>query len=337
MEIREVLDEKTWERFILSCPHTPFLQSWAWGEFQEELGNSHFRIGAFEGENLLGTALAILMQRKLGRFLYVPHGPLLGPGTNKQKVANQILNHLKGVAEREGVDYLRVEPRWQESGANRQTMERLGFRPAPSSVQARVGWLLDLRPQEEELLATMRKTTRYLIRKARKMGVEVRQTRNIEEMGKFHFLLELTSKRQGFTPQPKSYLQKQFETLAPKLMAELFLADYKGKTLAAAIFISYGDTISYVHSASARSEVPAAYLLQWKAILSAKKEGLDIFDFWGIAETGDRRHPWYGLSLFKKGFGGYQVDYLGAWDFPLTKRYLMVVGVEHVRKLIRRH
>jgi len=336
MKIEEVLDEKTWERFVISQFHTPFLQSWAWGEFQDALGNSHFRLGAFEGKELVGVASAILMRRKLGKFLYVPHGPLLKLEVSRREVGSKILDHLTKLAEKEGVDYVRVEPRWEDSVENQQILKEASFRQAVSPVQAKVGWLLDLHPSEEELLMAMRKTTRYLVRKGREMGVEIHQTRNPEKMNKFHRLMEVTVRRQGFTAQPRSYLQKQFGILAPRRMAELFLAEYKGDSLAGAILISYGDTVSYVHGASVHSEVPAAYFLQWEAIRTAKKEDLDIFDFWGIAESDDPRHPWYGLSLFKKGFGGYRVEYLGAWDFPLTNRYLAVAGVEQTRKFLRR-
>jgi lipid II:glycine glycyltransferase (peptidoglycan interpeptide bridge formation enzyme) len=38
-------------------------------------------------------------------------------------------------------------------------------------------------------------------------------------------------------------------------------------------------------------------------------------DLWGIApEDAGPEHPWYGVGLFKKGFGGRPVTWAGAWD-----------------------
>ena len=79
---------------------------------------------------------------------------------------------------------------------------------------------------------------------------------------------------------------------------------------------------------------PHGYAL-WENIKEAKEDEYRYFDFWGVAETDDHRHPWYGLSLFKRGFGGYSVDSLGVWDCPLSPRYLAVSAVEQVRKLLR--
>jgi len=343
MEIKEILDEKTWERFVLSqTPHTPFLQSWAWGEFQEAMGLSHHRLGLLHEGKMVGGVQALVGSRKLGRFVYVPRGPLLRPGFEKQ--AKELLRHLQKLATKVGADYLRVEPATIETQNEGETqrekeiLKELGFRPAASTSQAGgTTLLLDLRRSEDDLLMGMRKTTRYLVRKGREMGIEVERSRDPGAMDKFHRLMAVTYQRQGFTPHSRRYLQTQFEILAPRRMAELYLAKYQGDVLATAIIVTYGDTASYVHGSSVRSEVPASHILQWEAIRQAKKADLDFYDFWGIAPTDDRRHPWYGYSLFKKGFGGYRVDYLGAWDFPLTNRYLAVAGVEQVRKYLRRY
>ena len=95
----------------------------------------------------------------------------------------------------------------------------------------------------------------------------------------------------------------------------------------------YGDNASYVHGASvASSEVPASYLLQWEAIKKAKQEGFAVYSLWGIAPNEDKRHPLYGISLFKKGFPGQERDYVGAWDAPIGMKYHLVRAVEKYRK-----
>lgn len=339
MEIKEILEEKTWEQFVLSqVPHTPFLQSWAWGEFQDMMGLSHYRLGLLDKGKMVGGVQALVGERKLGRFAYVPHGPVVGSGAGSLKSAAELLKHLQRLAAKEKTDYLRVEPPWEATDEGRELSVSLGFRPTAATSQAGgTTLLLDLRVPEEELLMGMRKTTRYLVRKGQEMEIEVTRSRDPEMMEEFHRLMVATYRRQGFTPHSRKYLQTQFEILAPRGMAELYLAKYQGDILAAAVIVTYGDTATYLHAASVRGEVPASYLLQWEAIKQAKKADLDFYDFWGIAPTDDPRHPWYGYSLFKKGFGGYRLDYLGAWDYPLSKRYLAVAGVERVRKFLRRY
>ena len=41
-------------------------------------------------------------------------------------------------------------------------------------------------------------------------------------------------------------------------------------------------------------------------------------DLWGIAPAdAGPEHPWYGVGLFKKGFGGRAVRWAGTWELTL--------------------
>ena len=63
------------------------------------------------------------------------------------------------------------------------------------------------------------------------------------------------------------------------------------------------------------------YLLHWESIKYAKKKGFLIYNFFGIARDNDPKNPWFGFTLFKKGFGGYQREWVHALDLPLKRRY----------------
>ena len=65
----------------------------------------------------------------------------------------------------------------------------------------------------------------------------------------------------------------------------------------------------------------APHLLQWEQIEYAKSLGCVKYDFWGIVNehTLDKRgESWEGFTRFKKGFGGYEVNYVGYFDYPLS-------------------
>ncbi len=337
MEVKEVLDERSWEQFLIRQRHTPFLQSWAWGEFQDKLGLSHHRFGIYQSGALIGICQALVGRRRLGSFVYVPRGPVLK--SFDSGLARAVLEYLEDFAAREKVDYLRVEPHWEASPDLGELLREVGYRKAPAATGQAGGvtLLLDLSLSEDELLAQMRKTTRYLIRSSEGLGLEIYRTADPRKMGEFHRLMSITHRRQRFVPHRPRYLQTQFETLAPRGMEELAWAKYQGDILSAALVFSYGDTVTYAHGASVHTNVPASYFLLWEVIKEAKKDGYHYFDFWGIAPNGNPRHPWYGYSLFKKGFGGYRVDYAGVWDYPLTPRYWAVFGIEKLRRLVRRY
>jgi lipid II:glycine glycyltransferase (peptidoglycan interpeptide bridge formation enzyme) len=61
---------------------------------------------------------------------------------------------------------------------------------------------------------------------------------------------------------------------------------------------------------AAGAESRANYLLKWEAIRSSREAGATSYDLWGLA-TG-------GIAHFKTGFGGREVQYIGAWDLVLS-------------------
>jgi len=55
------------------------------------------------------------------------------------------------------------------------------------------------------------------------------------------------------------------------------------------------------------------YKIVWEAIMWAKKKGAKIFDFEGIYDERFPNKTWLGFTHFKKSFGGYEVEYPGAF------------------------
>jgi len=53
----------------------------------------------------------------------------------------------------------------------------------------------------------------------------------------------------------------------------------------------------------------ANYLLKWDAIRTFRDEGFALYDLWGLA-TG-------GIAQFKEGFGGREIEYVGAREIGL--------------------
>lgn len=329
-----VTDQKTWDDFASSRSHSPILQSWGWGEFNTELGQKVVRLGVDGSGGLAAVATCLILNRRLGKQLYVPHGPVVD--WSDRKIVTSMQSEIYGLARQEKCDYIRIEPLQEYSEELAKTLLASKYRLASSFVQQEAGWMLDLSPSPDELLAGMRKSTRYEVRQAAKMGVKVEATSEPAKIDEFTHLLRQTVARQGFAAQSENYLQAQFATLAPKGLEKLYLASYDGQVLAAAIIGYFGDSVSYLHGASVKSDVPAAYALQWQAILDAKEAGYKLYDFWGVAPNDNPKHPWAGLSLFKRGFGGYPVRYVSAWDYPLTSKYHLIATTERIRRIQRR-
>lgn len=334
--VKEVTEKGIWENFSLNSNSNTFLQSWNWGVFNESVGKKIHRLGVYEGQKLVGIALLIKHVTPVGNYLYCPRGPILD--WKNLKILDLIIDKVKEVAREESAHFVKMDPLLAESWENRKIFTDRGFISAVTFVQVEDAWLLSLEKTEEALLMDMRKTTRYLIRHEPKKGVRVEMSDKTGDIAHFVDLLYSTASRKNFVNHPKDYYIKQFEILAKDNQMRIFKAVKGGKVLAMAVVAFYGNMAYYLHGASVKDAQDAGYPIQWEAIKEAKRRGLKTYNFWGIVKDKNFHpgHPWYGFSLFKRGFGGSRYSYLRAQDLPLSPKYWLYRYAEKIRRLLRR-
>jgi lipid II:glycine glycyltransferase (peptidoglycan interpeptide bridge formation enzyme) len=182
----------------------------------------------------------------------------------------------------------------------------------------------------------MRKNTRNLIRRAEKEDVEIISGDSCNLIDVFMKMYRETAKKHSFVPFSEKYIRGEINSFTADKhgYAKIYLAKYKEVYIAGAAIVFWGHSAYYHHGASAAlyGKIPSSYLLQWQAIKDAKKAGKKFYNFWGIAKNeNDKNNPWYGLTFFKKGFGGERTDYLRAQDLPLNKKYFVNFAIEKYR------
>ncbi len=198
MEVKEIFEKNVWENFLKKCEEKTFLHSWNWGEFNTMMGDRIWRFGVYD-DQLIGVALVIKVKARRGDFLFIPHGPVVSRA--KALVLKTLMGKLKPLAVVEKVSHIRIAP-ITESGL--VVFKKLGFRNAPTFVHPELTWELDISLNEDELLMGMRKTTRYLIKKAIKENVEIVEADGVKE---FDRLYQQTTVRQHFTPFSIDYMK----------------------------------------------------------------------------------------------------------------------------------
>ena len=323
-KLEPVSDRNQWEKFLLGSDQANFLQSWQWGKMHQDLGQTVWRYGIYDQNRLSGILQLIKVPAKRATYFECPGGPVIdwsGP------VYPWLFKELKQLARENGASFIRIRPNI--------LAQDLGLRKAPMHLTAETTWVLPLEPSEEELLKNMRKTTRYLIKKAEKLGVKVSQSTDPQDIDRLYKLQQETVDCKHFVPFSQDYFLAELKSFLPDKI-RLFKAGYQGKILAIAMIIFYGTEAVYHYSGSSNvnREIPASYLLQWEVIKTAKKLGMKRYNFWGY--TADPRHRFFGPSLFKAGFGGREVRYLPAQDLVVSQAYWPNWLVETLRRKLRR-
>jgi lipid II:glycine glycyltransferase (peptidoglycan interpeptide bridge formation enzyme) len=331
-----ISDKNLWEKFLLNSSQCTFLQSWNWGVFHLSLGRQIFRLGLFSSGRLQGLVLLIKVRAKRATYLECPGGPVI-PWEN-QKAVKFIFQEIKNLAKQESAVFVRIRPNILRTSAPLQLIKELGLIKAPMHLHAETTWELNLEQSEETIQKNMRKTTRWEINKARRLGVEVVSSTELEDVRLLYGLQLEAARRHRFVPFSQEYLSKQFLAFKKDNQIRLFKAVYQGKVLAVSFIIFYGQEAVYHYSGSAdeMGQVPASAALQWQAILTAKNLGLKRYNFWGVAEGNNPRHRFFGVTLFKKGFGGEAVAYLPAQDLVIRSSYWLNWLVETLRRRVRR-
>jgi lipid II:glycine glycyltransferase (peptidoglycan interpeptide bridge formation enzyme) len=169
----------------------------------------------------------------------------------------------------------------------------------------------------------MEKRTRWSIRKAESSGVVV-------ENGGLEAFYELF-KASNPNPAPINYFQSVVESLAPKGMAQIFLAKIGPRYVSGALLLMFGRTVFYKWGASNHqtNRLGAGELLHWRIMQWAKQSGYTRYDLHG-AVIGEP----VGATLFKRGFGGTPTMYLGEY----RKAYSRLLGfntLSLLRKMVK--
>lgn len=335
--VNKVEDKKAWEHFVCSQTYSPFVQSYHYGEFYKTIGERYWMLGIYDEEqNLVGGSLVLSVHAKRGNFFYLPYGPIIPKDTQARQLFATALNKL---AKEQGMDFIRVSPFFEDSKQGREILLNFGYRPAPMHVLAENSWLLDITKKPEVLLTNMKKNHRNLIRRCEREGVRIEVRTDGDALDILHRLLDETEKRHKFTRFSRTYIDNEFAQFAAQGQAAVFIATLPDGTVdAAAIIMFYSNMAVYRHSGSLNtdSKLPTSYLIQWYAILEAKKRGMHWYNFWGVApKDAPSSHPFAGIGHFKRGFGGFQMDLLHCHDLPITWKYWVNWLVETFRKIKR--
>lgn len=265
----------------------------------------------------LPVALVLWRRLPLGlRIAYVPRGPVFDHDDAGQLDA--ALEALARMARSRRAIFLKVDP---EIPAERRDLvevyRRHGFFRSAQDVQPVVATLeLNLRQDEERILAGLDKDTRWSVRTAERRGVLVAERNDESALAAFADLYAQTGKRADFITRPRAYYLETWRRVLWDGHAGLFVALVGDEIAACAMPFWCGDRALYMYGASgdAARKSYASYLLQWHCIREAKRRGFARYDLGGVPLEPSEDDPLYGVYLFKKGFGGRRIAFAGAYD-----------------------
>jgi len=276
----------------------------------------------------IGTGGPLVLQRSVGpvRLAYAPHA--FADESPTEPIGGYLSRLRERAESAEGAapHLIRWDVPWDVARFDPTMAEATGLRRAPVRVQPPDTVVVDLSPEEDEIMAAMKGKTRYNARLATKKGVTVTrysQEAMIRELPRWYALYQETARRDRIAIHPHRYYQEVVETAvsmrdagerAPLL--SLYMATHEDDLLAGIVVASYQGMSTYLYGAGAnvKRNLMASYGIQWEAMRDAKAAGDLAYDMFGIPPSDDPAHPMHGLFRFKTGFGGAIINRPGCWD-----------------------
>lgn len=312
--IRIVWDVGTvpeWYGLLAACPRSTLTQGFGYSAAQFTVEGWKPRLGIIELADKPIGLVVVTEKRVLGliRVVRLHRGPLLRPEAQKPAVYAAVLKALRQAYPSGPLRWTAIVPELPATDENAALLRWAGWTRVKGPGY-RTLWL-DLRADEAALRAGLAQKWRNALHQAERAGLTVEIDRDgAQQLG---WLLEQYAKdraAKGYRG-PSARLVTRLRTAMHKDGDILLLrALQDGQPVAGVLLLGHGKAATYqigwTGPEGRRSR--AHNLLLWRAALELKRQGRLWFDLGGILPE---QAP--GVTAFKRGMGGEEVELVGVW------------------------
>lgn len=304
-----ILDQKNEEEcerireFFENSEYASFYQSFEWGKIKSDKWHNEFVYIEENGEII---AAMLVLVRKIGKIftmMYAQRGPIMD--IYDTELLQRLVAEADILAKKYNAFVLKMDPEIEYSRELEEVLRNSGFRVKNEfknilePMQTVRSMILDINNKtEENLLTEYTAKTRYNVRLAIKKGVTVRWSQTEDDLKIFYELMKVTAVRDRIAVRAYEYYKEILETYQEK--ARIYIAEFEGEPLSAALTINYGGRVTYFYGASANQKrnLMPTYLMQQTMIEWGLETNCRTYDFGGIFNTTLDN----GLYRFKEGF-----------------------------------
>ncbi len=283
-------DDRAWDEFVDShALGTPFHLT-AWRDCIEETFGYQPRLMLAEQDGRVRGVLPLFLVSSplAGRILlsspFAVYGGVLAADAEAQSALKAGLEDL---ARSEKVQYVELRNAWEP--------QCLGY----ERVRRYVTFTHDLSGSEEELLHTVPKKTRNLIRKSLKCGLTARKTEDLEPFYRIYFK---NLRRLGTPAFPRHYFPRILRAFGGSVYVLEIL--HETRPVAVMLTFEYKGAVMPYYGASDRDAHHLApnNFLYWELMRSGLERGMRVLDFGRSKKIDD------GVFFFKSQWGSQMRD-----------------------------
>ncbi len=284
----ELKDSQAWEGLVRRTSNYSFFHCPAWSRvLQETYGFQSLFLSCSKKSEFAAIPLMTIRFPLFGeKSVCLPFSDFCGPVyTMKDMLGSLIPALLKIAGDRQ---WRRVELRGDYDI------------PPLTPSKRYVEHVISLHRGNEEVLRSMRPSTKRNILHAQKEDLRIEFCNSWEAVNSFFLLHCITRKRLGVPSQPLQFFRNIYKYLIAPGNGIVIRARFRGNLIAASVFLHFGTKAIFKYGASLpdRERVRPNNLIMWEAIKWYAERGFDSLSL-GRTDPKDE-----GLIQFKNGWGG---------------------------------
>jgi len=234
-------------------------------------------------------------------YSFVKTSPMVGSIIKIQRPDKIIKSEIKLIARKYRALHMIIEP---HSKTSVKILKEEQFNITKSPYLPTKTLHIDLTKTKQDIFSNLKKDAKYSLRKTKNIKIY-----SVDNFKSFRKSWRNSVEWRRWVPSWKNLekLGKTFKNDA------LFLITPDGDS--GAVFLKAKDRTYYWQAFTGKKgrKNLSQYKLVWAGILWAKEKNAKIFDFEGIYDKRFPNKKWVGFSHFKKSFGGYEIEYPGAY------------------------
>ena len=289
VRILNPLNVPNWDDMIAPLPGVSFFHSSAWARVLFEAYKykpTYFLL--FENERMAGLLPMMDVNSFLTghRGVSLPFTDFCEPLVENSSQFQELFNSALSYGNKNGWKYIEIR------GGQHL------FPDAPA-FQTLFFHTLDIRSDEDKMMAGFRDSTRRNIKKALAEGVTAKILDTMEGVRQFARLNLLTRKEHGLPPQPGRFFRAMYRHIIAEGHGFVALAYFREKPVAGNVFFCAGDRAIYKYGASDKrfQNLRASNLAMWEGIRwLCRNGGREL-------HLGKTEHIHKGLRQYKLGWG----------------------------------
>ena len=304
--VKEVVYSE-WETHLKEIQHFNILQHWLYGEAKEQ--TSKWKAVRFlitrDGQFVALAQLLVITLPFLGGIARMNRGPLLNKLIENDYRDSTVCNVIKTLVKEAKKRYwwvIQIAPELANSLGTVQVLRTFGLRQLNAPPYA--SGLIDLLPNKDHLLMSLKGKWRNCLRKGILLGTKV--TKVCGNSSELNILIKSYSRLKqdkGFLGVPDSLIISLAKQEGEGWEFTLFIANeenFENAENPAGMLVSirHGDTTTYFigYTNEKGRKLKVNYILLWEAILHAKQNGCKWFDIGGLNSSTPK-----GIAHFKSG------------------------------------